>query len=155
MSQARPSDNDQPTPSLNRHRRESFWQITFPILLVLLILVGAFVLVVLSGTAGISGVADMALILASIPLLLVGLIVFALFVALLFGIGWLLSKTPIATGYAQDISARVSDIVQKVMGFITNAIIPALTGFSMARRFLGGNERDRSDGSPTDNPPAP
>jgi hypothetical protein len=153
MSQTQQPGDDRPSPSLTRHRRESFWQIIFPVLLVLLILLGAFVLVVLSGTAGISGVADLSLILASIPLLVAGLLVLAVFVGLLLGVGWLLSRTQVATRFAQDISARVSDVVQKVMGFITNAIIPAITGFSMARRLLGGNGEDGSE-SQINNPPA-
>ena len=144
MSQAQQPGDDRRTPSLTRHRRESFWQITFPVLLVLLILLGAVALVVLSGTAGISGVADLSLILASIPLLIVGLLVLAVFVALLVGVGWLLSKTRIATRFAQDISTRASEVVQKAMGFVTNAIIPAVTGFSMARPCFSSVRWDSS-----------
>jgi hypothetical protein len=136
-----------------RHRRESFWQIIFPMVVVGLVLVGVFALIVLSGTESISGAADASWVLVSLPILLVGLLALALVAGLLFGLGWLLSSVPPYSRIAQDVSARVSEIVQKAMQQVTNVVISALTGFSMARRFMGGNGTDGTgDDSQPDTP---
>lgn len=149
MSQTQSPDPrpERRSQSVVRHRRESFWQITFPMLVVLIVLSGVFALIALSGPQSISSVADASLVLVSLPLLVIGLLVLAVLLALLFGLGWLLRETPAFTGIAQDASARISGIVQKVMEQATNVIVSALTGFSMARDFLGGNRKNGSDDS--------
>jgi hypothetical protein len=139
---------------VTRHRRQSFWQITLPVLVVLLLLGLAFALVVLSGAADISGVADLALVLVSLPLLVIGLIPVAAVFALVVGMAWLLRETPSATRVAQDVSARVSEIIIRAMRAVTNVIIPAVVGYSMAQRILGGDRKDGADGSQPDDPPA-
>lgn len=155
MSQGQSPRDDQFTPSLKRHRRESFWQITFPILLFIAILLGAFALVILTGTTGISGVADMALILVSLPLLVIGLIVLALFVGLVVGVVWLASKTPVATGFVQDMTTRAAGIVQKAMQIVANAIMPVIAGFSTARQLMSRQGQESGESSRTDSPPVP
>ena len=148
MSQApQPEADSRRSPSMARHRRESFWQIVLPMLVALLVLGLAFVLITLSGPAGISGVADLALIVVSVPLLLLGLIPVAVILALLAGMGWLLRNAPPYTRVAQEVSARMADIVERAMQQVSNVVIPAAMGFSMARRFFGGEGTDSGDGS--------
>jgi len=140
-----------------RHRRESFWQITLPMLVAVLVMGVAFALIVLAGPAGISGVADLSLALLSIPLLLLCLIPLALVVGLLVGVVFVLRNAPRYSEMAQDTSARVAGIVDDAMKRVTNAIIPAIVGFQMTQWFIRGDKSGGSDGSPpdtSDNPPA-
>lgn len=138
-----------------RHRRESFWQITLPMLVAVLVMGVAFALIVMAGPAGISGVADISLALLSIPLLLLCLIPLALVIGLLVGVVVVLRTAPRYSEVAQDASVRVAEIVDNAMKQVTNAIIPAIVGFQMTQWFLRGDKSSSSDGSPPDNPPAP
>lgn len=149
MTQAQQPDPraNRRSQSVARHRRESFWQITFPMLVVLIVLLGVFALVILSGAQGISSVADVSLVLVSLPLLLIGLLPLVLILGLLFGLGWLLRETPAYTRVVQGVSARISGVVQKAAGQVTNVIVSVLTGFSMARDFLGSERKNGSDDS--------
>lgn len=150
MSQAQPSDPGANRRSQNmaRHRRESFWQITFPMLLILIVLLGAVALViVLSGAQGISSMADVSLVLVSLPLLLIGLLPLALILGLMIGLGWLLRETPAYTRIVQDVTARVSSVVQNAIEQVTRVIVSVMTGFSMARDFLSTDRKNGSDNS--------
>lgn len=139
-----------------RHRRESFWQITLPMLAAVLVMGLAFALIVLAGPAGISGVADISLALLSIPLLLLCLIPLALAIGLLVGVLVVLRTAPRYTEMAQDYSARAAEIVDNAMKQVTNAIIPAIVGFQMTQWFIRGDKSGSSDSSPPDDsPPAP
>lgn len=153
MSQAHRPRRDRRSPSVARHRRESFWQITLPVLVVLLLLGLAFALIVLSGAADISGLADLSLLLVSLPLLVIGLLVVAAAFAMVVGMAWLLRETPSATRVAQDVSARVSGYIIRAMRAVTNVIIPAVVGYSMAQRILGGDRKGGGDDSQPDRPP--
>jgi hypothetical protein len=151
MSQSPPPRRE----SQVRHRRESFWQITLPMLAAVLVMGLAFALVVMAGPAGISGVADVSLALLSIPLLLLCLVPLALVIGLLVGVIYLLRTTPRYTEVAQDYSARAAQIVDSAMKRVTDAIIPAIVGFQMTRWFIRGGKSGGSDGSSSDDTPAP
>ena len=144
-----PNANNRHSPSMIRHRRESFWQIALPMLVVLLAAGGAFALIALAGPAGVSGVADLALIVVGVLLLLLGLIVVVIAAALVIGAGWLLRRVPPYTRTAQDFSARAAGFIDQAMQKVSNVVIPAVMGFSMVQQFFGGGKADE-DSSQTD-----
>lgn len=140
-----------PVDSERQHRRESFWQITFP-LLVMVVLIGVgFTLVVLTGATGIARVSDVAATFAGLPLLLLCAITIPLLAVGFVAIGQALDFIPPYTQIAQKYTARASEIVQTIAKRITDLLIPVITGLSMAGRFLGGqngkeDEQDETTG---------
>ncbi len=91
-----------------RFKRETWWQITFPVLAVTLLAVAAVVLViVLGGPAGASLIADYALILIVIPILIAGLVVLGVIVLLISFLARLIGNVPPYTFVAQDFMQRV------------------------------------------------
>lgn len=119
-----------------------------------LVLLGGFALIILSGPTSISTAASLSMVLVSLPFFLAGILVLAIVLALLFGLGWALREIPSVTRVAQDYSQRVAQIVQRATQQVTNMVIPALTGFSMVRHILGGNEANSKE-SHSDTHPSP
>jgi hypothetical protein len=106
-----------------RFRRESWWQITFPMLILTLALLGGVAGLALGrGQAGVSVVANYSLILFILPLLLGGLIVIAIIVGLIYLVGlaihWLPPYTYVAHQAAFDIRGRVVGIANWITGVI-------------------------------------
>ena len=142
MSQTPSSQGGPPRP------RSSFRHIMLPMLAALLIVGAAFALIVLSGPAGISSAADAGLVVLGLLLLPLCLIPVGLAFASIFGVNWLLRSLPNYTRIARDFSARVAQIVERVAKQVSNVIISAMTGLSMARWFMGDDKSDDNDSPP-------
>jgi hypothetical protein len=83
------------------HRREVFWQITFPLILTLLILLGLAAFVIYTGFQGAGSVsrwADISLIWLLLPAVVVTLVVLLILIGLVYLISKLLGVFP---GYAR------------------------------------------------------
>ena len=96
------------------HKREAFWQITFPLIVGVAFVVILSILTVLAATGGgrITQAADAALIILIVPLMLVTIIFTIIFGAIAFGIIKLNEVLPLYTKQAQDAIARVRQQVQ-------------------------------------------
>jgi hypothetical protein len=96
------------------HKREVFWQITFPIIIGGILVLILAVLAVVAGTESgpLAQAADTALIFLIIPLMLFTLIFTIIFAAIAFGIIKLNSTLPFYTKQAQDAFARARQQVQ-------------------------------------------
>jgi hypothetical protein len=106
-----------------RFKRESFWEITFPMLVVLFVLIGLVaLLIVLAGGSGTSIVADYSLILLFIPLVIMGMPIIALSIWLVTLILKAFNLIPPYTYVAQkgilDIRERVDHISKSITGLI-------------------------------------
>src|SRR5688572_22405043 len=78
-----------PLPSTVRARREGFWQITFPVILVALIFIGLVVgLFFWKGPEGISIIADLSLMVVILPTCAVGLLITGLIAGIIYGVSW-------------------------------------------------------------------
>ena len=105
----------EPNPDTQRaHKREAFWQITFPLIVGVVFVIILSVLTVIAATSGgrITQAADAALIILIVPLMLVTLLFTIIFGAVAFGIIKLNNILPIYTRQAQDAFARVRHQVQ-------------------------------------------
>lgn len=114
---------DSNAESLKQFRKESWWQIVFPVLLVSALAVAALVMiVVLGGAASASIVADYVLVLLIILGLFAGLITFVIMALLAFlvskAIGGIPPYTQAAQGYMQIAykwvdkqTSRIADVV--------------------------------------------
>jgi len=104
------------------HRREVFWQITFPFILALIILLGLVAGVILAGYQGMEAVsrwADVSLIWLLLPLLIVLLVTLVVLSGVVYLITKLLGVIPGYARIAQDffllIQARVKSISDKLV----------------------------------------
>ena len=78
-----------------KHRRELFFQVTLPLILVAVLIVLTAVIVTAGSMVSVSKLADISLIWLIIPMLIVGLISFALIVVFIYGIVKLVQVLPI------------------------------------------------------------
>jgi len=96
------------------HRRETFLQITLPLVIGLVLILLLAVLTVITATSGgsVAQAADASLIFLIIPLMIVTIIFTIIFGALAFGIFKANETLPFYTRQAQDVFKRVSQQVQ-------------------------------------------
>lgn len=138
-----------PLQSVLRHRRESFWQITFPVIAVaVLSLAGVVALYLVTGREGTSVVADYSLALVMVPVCMVGFILLAVNAGLIYAIIWLVARIPRYTNSAQRGMLGVYSTVDSLMDKLTSIIIHALA----VLRVLG-NAVDEWSESPNGNKP--
>lgn len=115
-----------------KYKRESWWQITFPMLLVTLLMAGCLVgLLFWSGEVGVSIVADYSMILLGLPMLIVGIALAAVIIALTVLVGQGMDKIPPYTYVAQKFVVNIQHHVSNVAQTINNVIISI-------RSFLDG-----------------
>ncbi len=133
--------------TLARFRRETWWQVTFPVLLVALLAIAALVLlIVLGGPAAVSVVADYSLALLVILALLPILIVFALAAGLVYLVSLLIRKVPPYTHKAQQFVQRASDWVDQQTDRLAGTVITirsALAGLGA----VGQRQEEPRDGA--------
>jgi hypothetical protein len=138
-----------------RFRRQSWWQITFPVLVVVLLSIAAVVLLfLLSGSEGTSVVGGYSLILVIIPVLIGGLVVLGLLVLLTHWIGRLIKAIPPYAYKTQQGTDRVYRWVDKATDHIAGIVIAVrstLVGINVFLRERGiipaGETTGSADGS--------
>jgi len=132
---------ERPLESTLRFRRQSFWQIVFPVaLMVILLLAGIVLLFVSTGSAGTSIVADFSLMLVILLFLLIGLLALGVTIALIYGVAWLIQTLPPYTNEAQRGMKRLYFAVDRATTQAASMMIGGLAvlgGLSQAIRKLG------------------
>lgn len=150
-----------PQPARNliterRFRRQSWWQITFPVLAVALLLVGGVAgLFFMAGMPGVSVMADYSVILLSVPALVAGLFVLIVTVALTYMVMALLRRIPPYTFVAHQYFDKVHDTVGGLMDKITRAVIGFLSILSGVSLFLKRYSEERAAASTGPTEPGP
>lgn len=122
--------NQKPKPERNpethkAHKREAFWQITFPLIVGAVIVLILSILTVIAATSEgrITQAGDAALIILIVPLMMVTILFTIIFAAFAFGIIKLNQTLPIYTRQAQDFFAMLR---QRVVAGSDKAIEPIL-----------------------------
>jgi hypothetical protein len=121
--------NEKPPPrnpvTHENHRRQVFWQVTIPLVLGLLLILGLAVWTVIAVADGesVSLWADISLIYLILPTMLMALIPLLLIAALAYGIIWLNNNLPPYARQAQDAFIRVRVSVQKISDQVVKPII--------------------------------
>ena len=111
------SENQKPerNPKTHKdHKRETFWQITFPLILgvVFVLILAVLTFMAATGDGRITQAADAALIFLIIPLMLFTLISTVIFAAITFGVIKLNSTLPLYSKQLHDVLVRVRQQVQ-------------------------------------------
>ncbi len=121
---ARPSPRRVRSKSLARFRRESWWQVTFPVIAASVLALAAVALViVLGGPQAASVVADYSLILVILANLILGLVSLVVLAGLIYLITALLQATPPYTNAAQQFMERVYRWVDRQTERIARVVI--------------------------------
>ncbi len=121
----------------SKFRRETWWQIVFPMLVVVLLMVAcAAGIFVAQGPVGLSVVADYSLILLIIPMLLAGLFALAAVVGLIYLTGLGIDKLPPYAYLAHRSASAVQSRVQGVANAITGFVIAARAFIDGIVRFV-------------------
>ncbi|MBN1428617.1 MAG: hypothetical protein JXB07_09530 [Anaerolineae bacterium] len=120
-----------------RFKRQAWWQITFPVLAVAVLLLGGLgALFFLVGTPGVSVTADYSIILLSIPMLVLGLVILVIIAASTYLVMLLIRLIPPYTFVAHGYFQKTRDVIVGFMGKITGALIGLLSLISGISLFL-------------------
>ncbi|MBU1660261.1 MAG: hypothetical protein KKD28_02170 [Chloroflexi bacterium] len=97
------------------HRREVFWQITFPLIIGAILIVGLAVWTAIAAAQGgnVSQPADASLVFLLIPTLAMALILLVIIAGFAYAVIWLNKNIPPYARQAQDFFASARDIVRK------------------------------------------
>ncbi len=140
-----------PLESVRRHRRQSFWQITFPVLAVTLLLVSGLVVLFLTrGGSGTAIVADYALMLLVLPLMLAGAVLAAAVIALTYGTVWIINRVTPLTNQAQYAMQDAYQFVENITGKIASMMIGAAAALNGMVAFVQQKYRPPQSGDTTD-----
>ncbi len=147
---ARPRPTERNPETTARFRREGWWQIIFPVILVTLIAIGLTILVIVGGGAvGTSVVADYSLILLLLPTILCGLPAAGLLFWLVSLLGKGLAGVPPYAFSAQQALKRVYESVDRATDRAASAVITlrsivtGLTAYARARGVPSAGVQDR------------
>jgi hypothetical protein len=133
-----------------RFKRQSWWQITFPVLMVALLLLGSVAaLFYFTGIPGTSVTADYSVIVLSIPMLVLGLVVLGIIAALTYLVMLLIQRIPPYTFVLHGYFGQARDTVVGLMGKITGALISFLSILSGISLFLKQYTSGAGTGKPT------
>jgi len=96
------------------HRKEVFWQVTFPLIVGIVFALGLSVWTIVGAVKGslASRAADISLMFLILPTMLLGLILFAIIASLAYAVIWLNNNTPSFTRQVQDRFEQVRDGVR-------------------------------------------
>jgi hypothetical protein len=117
-----------PTSSYRLHRKQRFWQILFPVMLVILLILAVAVFVVLTAARGngggdISIWADTSMILLILPVLVFAVLIVLVFLGLIYLVARLLNILPFYSSQAQYYADLVSSKIKTLAGKLVEPII--------------------------------
>lgn len=135
-----------------KFRREAWWQITFPMIVVTVLLLGCVVgLAFLGGSQPVSVVADYSLILLSIPALVLGLVALAVPIGLIYLIMLAMRYIPPYTFIAQKgmfaVQSKVQEIANSITGFIIGirAVIGGIISYIREKGFIPESDQTKTE----------
>jgi len=94
-----------------KHRKEMFWQITFPLILGTLVFIGLVAWTIYAAAAGfnIRNTADVSLVFLIIPAMVMLLVPLAILIGMVYGVIWLNKNTAGFTFRAQKVMDQIKD----------------------------------------------
>ena len=121
-----------------KHRREVLWQITVPLLVVLILLLGLVGLVIWSGVQANPEVgrwADISLVWLIVPVIILSFIFLLLLSAITFGVIKLIQVLPPYARLAQDFFLRIQARVTGISDRLVRPIVQTKSAAAAARRL--------------------
>lgn len=121
-----------------RHQKEVLWQITLPLVLGILLFLGAAVLVSLGAASDISRWADATLVWLIIPWLVVAFLAIAILSGLVYGVVKLIQVAPFGFFRLNEFIRRIQGIISRVGD---RAVEPVLKAASLQSRLKALSSR--------------
>ena len=121
-----------------KHRREVLWQITVPLLVVLILLLGLVGLVIWSGVQANPEVgrwADISLVWLIVPVIILSFIFLLLLSAITFGVIKLIQVLPPYARLVQDFFLRIQARVSGISNSLVRPIVQTKSAAAAARRL--------------------
>jgi hypothetical protein len=108
-----------------KHRVETFWQISFPLVLGCILVVGlaAWTIIIATSGGGTRKTADISLVFLIIPAMVMALIPLAIFIGMAYATIWLNKNTSFFMKKAQDAMVQVRDGVRNGSDKLTEPVI--------------------------------
>ena len=109
-----------------RHKKDVFWQITVPLVVLLLILFALGGLVIASTATGggtVSAIADTALVWMALPTLFVLLVVLLVLGGVVYAVMWIINVLPPYFKVAHDWTAKIAALVKGYSARISDPVI--------------------------------
>ena len=129
----KPIPPEKETASYRAHKRATFWQIIFPMIIVLLLFVAVSVTVATRSNEVASQWADVSTVWLLIPVLIFAIIILVILGGLIYGLAKLIDITPTGT---QKLYGFIRLIGKKIESFADSAAKPVfiMEGFSASLR---------------------
>lgn len=125
--------------ALGNHRRQSFWRVTFPVILASLVVIALVVLAIVTtgggGNVQDSHWANISLIWLLIPSIFGGIIILVVVGALIFVMVKLLNALPDWAATLQHYMIRVSQIARTISDKVSAPVIKTKSTYAAARRL--------------------
>jgi len=125
------------SPSLKNHRRQRFWQILFPIILVSIGLFASMILLVFSSRSQNRLMADISTIWLVFPLLFLFLVFTAIAFGLIYALHLLTKKTPEISRKVQLIFFKIENYSKKASNILVKPVFGIHEVLSTIGKFLG------------------
>lgn len=136
------------TQTRRRHRIEVWWQIAVPLLLAIALVFGGAYLVGVNETGNAERLAQIAMMLLSIPLLLIGLIFLTLFAALIYVLGRAIRWIPPRSLRVQRAVQRFSRATVRLADVAAEPLIQIESAAGAVRHALGRDQNGKQTRSP-------
>ncbi len=117
------------TPS-TAHRRQMIWQVWFPLVASIIIVLALAILAIYGATVGSPNVerwGSISAVIVIVPWLIIGLVLMAIVGGIAFGVHWLLNKMPGWMLKLQMLMLRLALILRRVSDAATKPVVGAST----------------------------
>ena len=116
-------ENSLGSPSVRKHRKQRFWQVIFPVIVVLLMMIGFGVFVIRADVGETSLWSDIALIWLLAPLLILALVFLAVAIVMIYLLDRLTKGIPPYTRQAQGIAFKVKSGAERTAAIAVKPVI--------------------------------
>ena len=125
------------SPSIEKHQKESFWQITLPLVICSLITLGLAIWIIYAAALGnqIGKTADISLIILIIPAMILFLIPLAILVGLTYSVIWLNKNTSNFMVRLQDFLYQINDAAKKASDKAVKPLINLKSRIALFQAF--------------------
>ena len=122
--------------SQRRHRRELWWQIWFPLLIAVAAIVFGVNFLLNNGGGNTENISQIATMLLILPLLVIGIILLALLVALIYGLAMLMNWLPPNAYWLQRQIQRINHRVMQATNIAAEPVLRLESWSSALRRVF-------------------
>jgi len=119
-----------------RHRIESWWQIWFPLLLVVSLLAGGVYLLAASSPGSLGALAQVSTMLIAMPLLLIGLLLLLILGVAIYAVSYVIGWLPPLAFRIQSLAARIAAASRRTADLAAEPVLRLDSWAGVARHVI-------------------